>query len=127
MSRGLLSIRRRIAWASAAHPGRSDSRAPWSDRRILTRPNSRATLPGCTRRALLRLCADHGLTVEERAFTPEEAQGAVETFQTSASSLVTPVVRIGAVRIGDGRPGPLTRALQAYYLETAGVPTVTHN
>lgn len=97
------------------------------DRRILTRPNSRATLPGCTRRALLRLCADHGLTVEERAFTPEEAQGAVEAFQTSASSLVTPVVRIGAVRIGDGRPGSLTRALQAYYLETAGVPTVTHN
>ncbi|MFT4149122.1 MAG: D-amino-acid transaminase [Paracoccaceae bacterium] len=97
------------------------------DRRILTRPNSQATLPGCTRRALLRLCAEHGLAVEERAFTPEEAQGAVEAFATSASSLVTPVVRIGSAVIGDGRPGPMTRQLQAYYLEAAGVPAVTSN
>lgn len=97
------------------------------DRRILTRPNSQATLPGCTRRALLRLCGEHGLTVEERAFTPDEAQGAAEAFATSASSLVTPVVRIGAALIGDGRPGPMTRALQAYYLEAAGVPVTTHN
>jgi D-alanine transaminase len=97
------------------------------DRRILTRANSQATLPGCTRRALLRLCAEHGLTVEERAFTPDEAQGAAEAFATSASSLVTPVVRIGSAVVGDGRPGPMTRRLQAYYLEAAGVPAVTPN
>jgi D-alanine transaminase len=90
--------------------------------RILTRPASRATLPGCTQRALARLCAAEGLTIEERAFTPEEAQGAAEAFQTSASSLVMPIVRIGETVVGDGKPGPMTRRLQALYLEAAGVP-----
>lgn len=92
------------------------------DGRILTRAASQATLPGCTQRALARLCAAEGLTIEERAFSPEEAQGAAEAFQTSASSLVMPVVRIGGRTVGDGRPGPMTRKLQALYLEAAGVP-----
>lgn len=92
------------------------------DGRILTRAASQATLPGCTQRALARLCAAEGLVIEERAFSPEEAQGAAEAFQTSASSLVMPVVRIGGRTVGDGRPGPMTRKLQALYLEAAGVP-----
>lgn len=94
-----------------------------ADGRILTRPASRATLPGCTQRALARLCETEGLRIEERAFTPEEAQEAAEAFQTSATSLVAPVVRIGERVIGDGRPGPMTRRLQALYLEAAGVPS----
>ena len=92
-----------------------------ADGRILTRPASRATLPGCTQRALARLCAAEGLRIEERAFTPEEAQGAAEAFQTSASSFVLPVVRIGARVIGEGKPGPMTRKLQTLYLEAVGV------
>jgi len=61
------------------------------------------------------------LLFEERAFTPEEAQGAAEAFQTSASSLVMPVVRIADKSIGDGKPGPMTRHLQTLYLKAAGV------
>lgn len=92
-----------------------------ADGRILTRPPSQATLPGCTQRALARLGAAHGIVIEERAFTPEEAQAALEAFQTSASNPVSPVVRIGDRVIGDGRPGPLTRHLLALYLEAAGL------
>lgn len=95
------------------------------DGRILTRANSRLILPGCTRQALLRLCERHGLTLEERGFTPAEAAEAAEAFQTSASSLVTPVVRIGETIIGNGKPGPLTRSLQSYYLEAAGALDAT--
>jgi D-alanine transaminase len=90
------------------------------DNRIVTRPNSRAILPGCTRRAVIRLCEAHGYVHEERGFSPEEALGAREAFLTSASSFVTPVVRIEDTIIGDGRPGPATRRLQQYYLEAAG-------
>lgn len=93
-----------------------------ADGRILTRAASKATLPGCTQRALARLCEAEGLRIEQRAFTPEEAQDAAEAFQTSASSLVMPVVKIGGRMIGDGRPGPMTRRLQSLYLEAAGVP-----
>jgi D-alanine transaminase len=92
------------------------------DGRILTRAASRATLPGCTQRALALLCAAEGLAIEERPFAPHEAQGAAEAFQTSASSLVMPVVRIGDRVVGNGKPGPMTRKLQALYLEAAGVP-----
>lgn len=63
-----------------------------------------------------------GLQMEERVFTPKEAQSAAEAFQTSASSLVMPVVRIGDNVIGDGKPGPMTRKLQDLYLEAAGIP-----
>jgi D-alanine transaminase len=93
-----------------------------ADGRILTRAASRATLPGCTQRALALLCDAEGLAIEERAFTPHEAQGAAEAFQTSASSLVMPVVRIGDRVLGNGKPGPMTRKLQTLYLEAAGVP-----
>src|SRR5690606_18062684 len=40
--------------------------------KIVTRPNSRATLPGCTRRAVLQAAASNGLQVEERLFTVDE-------------------------------------------------------
>src|SRR5699024_3611656 len=40
------------------------------DGRICTRPNSQATLPGCTRRAVQCLCRNHGLRLDEHAFTP---------------------------------------------------------
>ena len=93
-----------------------------NDGHIVTRPASQATLPGCTQRALALLCAAEGLSIEHRAFTPEEAQGAQEAFQTSASSMVAPVVRIGDRVIGNGTPGPMTRRLQALYLKAAGVP-----
>ncbi|EXL06836.1 D-amino-acid transaminase [Aquamicrobium defluvii] len=86
---------------------------------IVTRPNSHAILPGCTRRAVLRLCSEEGIGLEERAFSAQEAHEAAEAFLTSASSFVTPVVRIGNHVVGDGSPGPLTRRLQQIYLETA--------
>src|SRR5699024_5251961 len=86
---------------------------------IVTRPNSNAVLPGGTSKAVLRLGPDNGLDISECAFTPAQAQGAAEAFATSASTLVTPIVRIDDVIVGDGRPGPITRRLQAGYLEAA--------
>lgn len=89
------------------------------DSRVVTRANSQTILPGCTRRAVERLCEDAGIAFEERAFSPEEAFSAAEAFLTSASSLVTPVIRIADHVIGNGQPGPLTRRLQEIYLQTA--------
>lgn len=90
-----------------------------ADGKIITRQNSHSILPGCTRRAVMTLAQTHNLIVEERPFTIAEAETAAEAFLTSASSLVTPVVRIGDAVIGDGKPGPVTRQLQAIYLAAA--------
>jgi D-alanine transaminase len=92
------------------------------DGRIVTRPLSNAILPGITRQSVMRLAQEHGLKVEERLFTIEEAHAAAEAFLTSASSFVMPVVEIDGKPVGNGRPGALTRRLRQLYLEMAGAP-----
>lgn len=86
---------------------------------IVTRPNSDAILPGCTRRAVMALAAEQGLTVEERPFRVVEAQEAAEAFLTSASNLVLPIVEIDGRPIGAGLPGEHARRLRALYLDFA--------
>lgn len=90
-----------------------------ADGRIVTRPNSRAILPGCTRRAVLAVAKRLDLVIDESPFTVEAAVNAREAFLTSASSFVTPVVEIAGRAIGDGRPGSVTRLLQRTYLDLA--------
>jgi D-alanine transaminase len=99
--------------------GTSSSAYIVKDGRIVTRPLSNAILPGVTRRALMRLAADHRIVVEERAFTLEEMYGADEAFITSASALVLPVVAIDGRPIAAGRPGPVTRKLRQVYIDAA--------
>lgn len=89
------------------------------DGRIVTRGNSNATLPGCTRLAALELAREQGLTVEERPFSLEEALSAREACLTSASNFVVPVTRIDGKPVGDGKPGPMVRRLRELYLENA--------
>ena len=86
---------------------------------LITRPNSQSVLPGCTRLAILKIAEEQGLGIEERLFTVEEAFEAREAFLTSASSLVTPVIRIADRTIGNGKPGPVTTRLQTIYLDLA--------
>lgn len=87
---------------------------------IIVRPLSKAILPGITRKAVLSLAQEAGLTVEERFFTLEEAHEAAEAFNTSASTFVLPVVSIDGRSVGNGKPGTLTRRLRALYLQMAG-------
>lgn len=86
---------------------------------IVTRQLSNDILPGVTRRAILKLSEDAGITVEERLFTVDEAKAASEAFLTSASSFVLPIVRIDGQQIGDGTPGPVVAKLREIYLKEA--------
>jgi D-alanine transaminase len=86
---------------------------------VVTRPNSNAILPGCTRKALLALAAERQIHIEERAFSVQEALNAKEAFITSASSFVQPVVMIDGTPVGGGRPGPLVKRLREIYIDFA--------
>jgi D-alanine transaminase len=86
---------------------------------LVTRPNSHAILPGCTRKAVMALAEERQLRVEERAFTVAEALAAKEAFITSASSFVQAVVSIDAQPVADGKPGPIARRLREIYVEFA--------
>jgi len=87
------------------------------DDKLLTRPVGHEILRGVTRQSLLRIADEEGLTIEEQAFSVEEAKAAREAFVSSATSFVTPVVSIDDTTIGDGTPGPLSRRLQGWYLD----------
>ena len=86
---------------------------------LVTRENSSAILPGCTRKAVVKLAEERQLRVEERAFTIEEALKAKEAFITSASSFVQPVVKIDGKAVADGKPGPMATRLREIYIEFA--------
>jgi D-alanine transaminase len=86
---------------------------------IRTQPLGHHILPGVTRRAVLRLAALEGVTIEERPFSVAEALAAREAFMTAASAFVLPVVEIDGIAIGDGRPGPVARAFRKLYIEEA--------
>ena len=86
---------------------------------IRTQPLGHHILPGVTRRAVLRLAALEGVSLQERPFSVAEALAAREAFMTAASAFVLPVVEIDGVKIGDGRPGPMARKFRALYIEEA--------
>jgi len=64
-------------------------------------------LPGITRLHMLQALGDEATL---RDVPLEELYGAREAFLTSTTKGVMPVVEVAGRRIGDGRPGPRTRA-----------------
>jgi len=86
---------------------------------LITRNNSKAILPGCTRKAVVALAEERQLRVEERAFTVEEALAAKEAFITSATLFVQPVVTIDGKPVANGKPGPMTDRLREIYIDFA--------
>ncbi|HLY38952.1 MAG TPA: branched-chain amino acid transaminase [Candidatus Binatia bacterium] len=69
-------------------------------------------LAGITRHAILRVLADLGTPVREERFTRDEIYLADEAFFTGTAAEVTPIRELDGRRIGDGRPGTMTRRLQ---------------
>lgn len=90
-----------------------------ADGALVTRPASHDILNGITRQSILRIAAAAGLRFEERPFSLEEAYAAREAFLSSATSFVTPVLKIDDRTVGDGTPGPLGRRLLEAYVDYA--------
>jgi D-alanine transaminase len=89
------------------------------DNVLVTRQNGIEILPGCTRKAVVRLAQERQLRVEERPFTVAEALAAKEAFTTSATVFVQPVVSIDGKPVGNGKPGPMTERLREIYIDFA--------
>jgi D-alanine transaminase len=91
---------------------------------LVTRQNSSAILPGCTRKAVMKLAEERQLRVEERPFSVKEALAAKEAFITSASLFVQGVVTIDGQTVANGKPGPITNRLREIYVEFARATAV---
>ena len=87
--------------------------------RLRTRDTNANILRGITRSTLLKVIAETGLPVDERPFTPAEAEKAREAFITGAGTLVLPVIAVDGRPVGDGTPGPIAARLRRLYIERA--------
>jgi D-alanine transaminase len=88
---------------------------------LITRAVNHEILRGVTRTTLIDLLKKEGLTLVERPFTIKEAKAAREAFNTSATSVVMPVVSIDGSPVGNGAPGLLSSRLRAAFHSVAEV------
>jgi branched-chain amino acid aminotransferase len=84
---------------------------------LLTPPLDMPILAGITRASVLTLAREANLGVEivERSFTRDMLYTASEIFLTGTAIELTPVREVDGRAVGDGRPGPITRALQSAF------------
>jgi len=86
---------------------------------LRTRDTNANILRGITRSTLLEVIRETGLLFSEKPFTIAEAQAAKEAFITGAGSLVTPIIEVDGVKLGDGQPGPVAIGLRRSYIDRA--------
>jgi len=78
---------------------------------ILTPPQTASILDGITRKSVIAIARDLGFDVLERDIARGELMLADEVFFTGTAAELVPVCEIDDVRVGDGRPGEVTRVL----------------
>ena len=86
---------------------------------IMTRQSDNLILSGITRAEVLECAKKLNYEVITKNFTKVDAESADEAFMTSATGLITPVVKINSSQIGDGKPGNFTKSLRAEYIKRA--------
>jgi len=77
-----------------------------------------SVLDGITRDTLIHLVREAGHELREQRFTRDELYVADEAFFTGTAAELTPIREVDGRRIGSGKPGPVTQALQKQYFAT---------
>lgn len=93
------------------------------DGNIFTYPATNRILRGCVRMKVFELAEKLNIPIIEQAFSLEDIPLADEMFLTSTTAEVMPIVSVDGKVIGDGKPGPITRKLQAGYEDDAQITT----
>ncbi len=79
---------------------------------IYTPPLSASVLPGITRDTIITLARDLGYTVREEMLPREMVYIADEAFFSGTAVELTPIRSVDRVKVGAGRRGPVTEAIQ---------------
>lgn len=94
---------------------------------LTTPPISASVLGGITRDSIMTLATDLGYTVVEANVPREALYVADEVFFTGTAAEVTPIRSIDKIKIGSGKRGPITAALQsAFFAVVNGNVPDTH-
>ena len=74
-------------------------------------------LPGITRDSVIQIARSQKIPLVEEKFTRDELYTAHEAFFTGTAAEITPIREVDDRPIGEGKPGPITRELQAIFFE----------
>ena len=77
-------------------------------------------LLGITRDSLMQVARDLGIPVKEQAIPREMLYTADEVFFCGTAAEVTPVRSVDRLPVGNGKPGPITLALQERFFAIVG-------
>jgi branched-chain amino acid aminotransferase len=83
--------------------------------RLITPPLSAGALEGITQSSVMALARDLGLETEVGNLLRSDLYIAEEAFLTGTAAEVVPIQSVDDRLVGDGRPGPITRAMQEQY------------
>lgn len=95
------------------------------DKTIYT-PDLTSALDGITRKTVMTLAAELGITVVERRITRDEVYIADEAFFTGTAAEVTPIREVDGRRIGNGGRGEITEHLQKLFFDQVHGRCNTH-
>jgi len=82
---------------------------------LLTPPLDAGLLAGITRGFVIELAPEAGVPVREAVLHDEDLLGAEESFLTSSTKEIVPIVRVDETVIGTGAPGPTTTVLSSLF------------
>jgi branched-chain amino acid aminotransferase len=74
-------------------------------------------LEGITRDSIMEIARNEGIPTCEERFTRDELYIAEEAFFTGTAAEVTPIREVDGRRIGEGKPGKITKKLQARFFD----------
>jgi branched-chain amino acid aminotransferase len=83
----------------------------------LFEPELVSGLAGITRRTVIELARDFGLSVQARPMTRDDVYLADEAFFTGTAAEITPIREVDGRGIGSGRRGPLTERIQTAFFD----------
>lgn len=88
---------------------------------VITPPTYLGALNGITRQVIMEVAGKAGYQVLEKPFTRHELYTADECFLTGTAAEAIPVVEVDGRKIGDGKPGPVTKDLIQRFRALTGV------
>ncbi len=89
------------------------------DGALITSPIAAGILHGITRRSVIQIARDMGLEVREQNLPREMLYVAHELFFCGTAAEITPIRSVDKVPVGEGRPGPITRAIREEFFGIA--------
>jgi branched-chain amino acid aminotransferase len=97
------------------------------DGMLFTPSISSSLLPGVTRASVIQLAEEAGMKLREGSIPRELLYVADELFFTGTAAEVTPIRSVDKMKVGNGKPGPVTVKLQTMFFDIVRNGNDRHN